>query len=112
MEAWSEELGAKDEIIILSKIDIVDMDMLDEMKKHIQKALPKKTIYALSAGAFIGTDAFKDVLLELIPEKPKMEVDDVPTVIPEVVKTYDLTRQNDPKRCTITRVDNTLIRVT
>ena len=75
LENWSEEMKSKEELIILSKADICDSEMLEEMKKAFEKATKKKVALTLSAGAFIRIDELKDLLLQRIPEKIR-EIDE------------------------------------
>jgi len=72
LEKWSEEMGGKDELIIFSKADICDAEMLEEMVKYFEKETGKKVALTISAGAYIRIDALKDLLITKIPEKKKM----------------------------------------
>lgn len=114
LEKWSSEMAEKEELILLSKKDIVDPEMLDEMKAYFEKKTGKKIFLSISAGAYLGIDELKDLLIERIPETkytpPRVLEDEEgylteQTTTPESsgVKTYDLKRKTDPKRCTITR---------
>ena len=49
LEKWSEEMGKKEELIIFSKADIIDPDMLEEMKQHFEKATGKSVALTISA---------------------------------------------------------------
>ncbi len=114
LEKWSSEMAEKEELILLSKKDIVDPEMLDEMKAYFEKKTGKKIFLSISAGAYLGIDELKDLLIERIPETkytPPRILEDEEGYLTEQattpesssVKTYDLKRKTDPKRCTITR---------
>ncbi len=101
LENWSEEMKNKEELIILSKADICDSEMLEEMKKAFEKATKKKVALTLSAGAYIRVDELKDLLLQRIPEKIR-EIDEA-WVEKKVLKVYDLKRPADPKRVRVVK---------
>ncbi len=122
LENWSTEMAEKQELIIFSKADIIDPEMLEEMKSTFEKATGKKVNLTLSAGAYIRIDELKDALITIIPERKTVAV---PTLIEDAegflmedttapqkpsetienpnMKIYDLKRQKDPKRCHIKR---------
>ena len=56
LEKWSSEMAEKEELILLSKKDIVDPEMLDEMKAYFEKKTGKKIFLSISAGAYLGID--------------------------------------------------------
>lgn len=115
LENWNSDMAEKDELIVMSKADICDGDMLEEMRKNFEKATGKKVALTLSAGAYIRVDELKDLLIERIPsikEKPITElIEDADGILmPEVTSAhttsttviYDLkTRKSDEKRCYI-----------
>ncbi len=117
LENWSPSMIEKDELIVLSKADIIDPDQLEEMRKIFEKATQKKVALTISAGAYIRVDELKDLLIERIPPTESMIsgiVEDTDGILvpdagtePTTVKVYDLkTRQSDPKRCQITKRDD------
>ena len=71
LEKWSEAMGQKEELIIFSKADIIDPEMLEEMRERFEKETGKKVVLTISAGAYIRVDALKDLLITRIPEKKK-----------------------------------------
>lgn len=73
LEKWSEEMGKKEEVIIFSKADICDPEMLEEMKSHFEKATGKTVSLTISAGAYIRIENLKDFLITKIPEKKREE---------------------------------------
>lgn len=122
LESWSDSMIAKDELIVMSKADICDGEMLEEMRKTFEKATGKKVAITLSAGAYIRVDELKDLLIERIPSLKAVEVEQVGedaegNLLPEAVTTtsdlvpgtavYDLkTRKSDNKRCHIVKRDD------
>ncbi len=106
LEKWSPEMAEKDEIIVLSKADIIDPEMLEEMSKYFEKKTGKKVALTLSAGAYIRVDELKDLLIKKIPEAERFinpetgELENTGTPEPRV---YDLKRKADPKRYTLKR---------
>lgn len=112
LENWNASMAEKDELIIMSKADIIDPEMLEEMKKNFEKATKKKVSLTISAGAYIRVDEFKDLLIERIPSikstlEKNIQEDAEGNLLPDVpqVTHYDLknTRKADPKRCHITK---------
>lgn len=110
LENWNEDMAKKEELIVLSKADICDPDMLREMVAYFEKKTGKKVALTISAGAYIRTDELKDLLLTKIPEDktlPKEREEDNEGYLVEDteanVKVYDLKRKADPKRCHITK---------
>ncbi len=118
LEKWSEAMGKKEEIIIFSKADIIDPEMLEEMKINFEKSTDKKVALTISAWAYIRIDTLKDLLIASIPEKKRETIvvtEDAEGYIHEArewgddtdesVHVYDLKRVHDPKRFTISRID-------
>lgn len=110
LENWSEEMAKKDELIIFSKVDIIDAEHLDEIVGIFEKETGKKVALTISAGAFIRTDALKDLLIEKIPERNEENFENIENA-PDA-KIYDLKRKTDPKRCFIERMETGDFRVT
>ncbi len=123
LENWNESMVSKDELIIMSKADICDAEMLEEMKKNFEKATGKKVALTISAGAYIRIEELKDLLIERIPsikslEQKHTEEDAEGNLMPDVRNTsenitsgttiYDLkNRHTDGKKCYIKkREDN------
>lgn len=100
LEKWSPEMATKEELIVLSKADIIDPEQLEEMRKYFEKKTKKKVAITLSAGAYIRVDEFKDILLQKLPEIISLEAAIESVSEPRV---YDLKRQADPKRYTLKR---------
>jgi len=113
LEAWSTDMGNKQEFIILTKADIIDPEQLEEMRKDFEKATKKKVLLTLSAGAYIRIEDLKDILIDEIPENKREEVpliEDADGILQEQkikeeksIAYYNLKTQRDGKRCTITR---------
>ena len=116
LENWNEKMAEKEELIVFSKVELVDPEQLEEMVKVFETATHKKVDLTISAGAYIRIDELKDLLIQRIPDTRTEEVtliedengmiqglDEEPLTIhgENIPKFYDLKRQNDPKRCTI-----------
>ncbi len=104
-------MAEKEELIIFSKADIIDPEMLEEMKIAFEKATQKKVALTISAGAYIRTDELKDLLIGIIPED-KTVVEEIlewedgmllESSEDDTMKVYDLKRQKDPKRCHVVK---------
>lgn len=106
LENWSPEMAEKEELIVLSKADIVDPEQLKEMQEVFEKATKKKVTATISAGAYIRIDELRDILIEKIPPTP-VSTETQDTEIESGTKIYDLKgRQADPKRYQITERDD------
>ncbi len=109
LENWNKEMAEKEELIVLSKADIIDPEMLREMQKYFEKETGKKVALTISAWAYIRTDELKDLLLERIPEikKEQKEIREdsewylEATEDDKNIKIYDLKRARDPKKCSV-----------
>ena len=102
LENWSEKMADKEELIILSKADLIDPDQLEEMKHIFEKETGKKVTLTISAGAYIRIDELRDILIQKIPKVTESESFSPETDENSSMKIYDLkTRQEDPKRCHI-----------
>lgn len=64
LESFSETLAKKEELILLSKADLFDSEMIDFVKKELEKTVKNRKIMVISAGAFMGIDALKDYLID------------------------------------------------
>ena len=49
LENWSDKMAEKEELIIFSKADIIDAEMLEEMQKYFEKETGKKVALTISA---------------------------------------------------------------
>lgn len=105
LENWGPSISEKEELIIFSKADLIDAEMLEEMKIHFESVTGKKVSLTLSAGAYIRIDELRDMLLSLI-EEPTHEEEVIEEPTEEIEKVYDLKTRKDPKRCTVTRRDD------
>lgn len=104
LEAWSADLAKKTEIIVISKIDIIDPDMHEilrrELMQHFSRWRNKRPVFMISAGAYIGLESLKDELIRMRTEEwvvpPREDVGNI--------HIYDLKKSlDDPKDYTIRR---------
>ncbi len=101
LESWNEAMKEKAEIIVMSKADICDPEMLEEMKKNFEVATGKKVELTLSAGAYIRIDELKDLLIQKIPKRERDE--EVEGEEKPKMKVYDLRKRSDPRRVRVTK---------
>lgn len=111
LEKWWEAMKEKQELIIFSKCDIIDSEQLEEIQSYFEEKTQKKVSLTISAGAYIRTDELRDLLIEKVPER-NSEEQALPQENAEITKIYDLKKQHDPKKCTITQLENWDFRVT
>jgi Domain of unknown function (DUF1967) len=101
----------KEELIVFSKCELVDTEMLEEMRVEFEASTEKKVDLIISAWAYIRVDDLKDLLIQRIPEnRPPLEIltEDKDGILlaavgteKKSVKVYDLRRASDPKRVSI-----------
>ena len=106
LEAWSPELGKKKEIVVISKIDLIDPEMhtllRTHLTQHFSRSRKKQTIFLISAGAYLGLDPLKDELLRVCAEETSHVTLSLPHEKQEHF--YDLKKPlDDPKEYTIRR---------
>jgi GTP-binding protein len=90
LESFSKKLAAKEELIILTKADLFDKEMIDFVKKELEKVVKDRTIMVISAGAYMGIDTLKDYLIDHYAiNKEEQKPDD--TV--DATRIYDLKDQ-------------------
>lgn len=102
LESWNNLMKEKKELIIFSKADICDPDMLEETVQYFEKEIGKKVALTISAGAYIRIDELKDLIIREVPEK-EVIVNEDETVEYKRTTIYDLKKKVDPKRVTIKR---------
>ena len=97
-----EELGffnpallEKEEIIVLSKCDLLDDDMVADLKKQIEKKTKKK-VFAISAPIGVGLEELQNEMLSYIPPEEAIEISDEKPII------IELANKKDPNDFTIT----------
>ena len=118
LEKWSDSMWSKKELIIFSKADICDPEMLEEMVKYFEAKTGQRVTLTISAWAYIRIDTLQDILLENIPEKKREtititedeegyihETREWGEIVPDTTRVYDLKSHHDPKRFTISRID-------
>jgi GTPase len=105
----SQTLAEKPEIIVLSKLDLIAPDDQKAKIAAVKKHFKKHEVIILSAGAFIGIEEFKDLLITKIPvgqrEYIEMEKEVGEEVSTETEKVYDLRAYRNPRVIRVTRID-------
>lgn len=77
LEKYSQEIAKTPQIVVLSKVDLIDEETLKERKKRFEKEVGVKTI-EISGATMRGIDNLKLLTLEMLsklPPKPPMEVE-------------------------------------
>ncbi len=95
LEAFSPELAQKDEIIVLSKSDLLDDEMKDHIRGEFTKKYPKATVFMISSATMDGIEVLQDYLVDTITplsEEMEQEID-----ISETPVIYNLKDSVDPR---------------
>lgn len=100
--AFSKTLAEKQEVIVLTKSDLLD----DEMKQHIEeefrKKYPEKTIFCISSATGEGVEELTDYLIDTFANnEPVGNAGMRSDLDSQDEKVYDLKDQVDPKRVTV-----------
>lgn len=96
LEAFSPEIASKKEIVVLSKTDIVSEEDLAELLRQAESELPGIRVMAMSAGAMIGVEEIKDLLIANAEGRRKfLEITDAEEAEADAIRsesrrTYDL----------------------
>jgi GTP-binding protein len=88
LESFSEALAKKEELILLSKADLFDKEMIDFVKKELEKTVKNRKIMVISAGAFMGIDELKDYLIDQYASNLPVQTPDSDMV--DATRVYDL----------------------
>lgn len=67
--SYDDSLAEKQEVVVLSKVDMVNADTLQDKKEALQKHLPEKTIFTVSAYDDESLKELGDGLVKLLREK-------------------------------------------
>lgn len=90
---FSESLATKEEIIVLSKADLLDEEMINFILEEFKKRYPNKKVFVISSWSFLWIEKLKDYLVDnyskVVPEKID-EYEEKPEV-----KLYDLKNEED-----------------
>lgn len=112
-DAIREELGlfnpdmlVKKEIIVLTKCDLLDDEMVEDLIAQLERKTGKK-VYPISAPIGEGLIDLQNAMLEYAPkiEKTLPETDDAPVVI-------DIVHEKDPNEFEVTEEEKFTYRVT
>ncbi len=100
LEAFSPELAEKEEIIVLSKSDLLDDEMKDHILWEFTAKYPDKKVFMISAATMDWVEALQDYLVDNITPlsddiENNLEVIDTPTI-------YNLKDDVDPRNVDIT----------
>ena len=99
LETFSSKIAEKDEIVVLSKSDLLDKEMKDFIIAEFKTKYPEKTVFLMSSATQEWIPELIDYLIDTYAEnqdelaKDKNEVEDI--VI------FDLKQNIDPKRVNV-----------
>jgi len=101
LELFSDVLLEKEEIIVLSKADLLDTEMKDHIVSEFQKQYPEKTIFVISAATGEWIDELKDFLVDSYSREivETLWEDEI-----EEIKIYDLKSNINPKHVTVSHL--------
>ena len=101
LELFSDKLLEKEEIIVLSKADLLDAEMKDHIVSEFKKKYKDKKIFVISAATGEWVDELKDFLVDNY-SKELVEVSDDEGR--EEIRLYDLKNNVNPKHVTISHL--------
>ncbi len=93
LEYFSPELAMKEEVIVLTKADLLDSEMIEYIKKEFIKKYPKKKIFVISSATSYGLEELKDFLVDNYSKNSELLVEDSDDL--EEIKLFDLKDQKD-----------------
>ena len=99
LEVFSELLAHKEEIIVLSKWDLLDDEMKEHIESEFKKLYPKKQVFTISAATGEGIPELIDFLIDNY-SKEKESIEDL--MISDETVLYDLKDSTDAKKVTVT----------
>jgi GTPase len=102
--AFSELLAKKQEVIVLSKSDLLDWEMKEHIMDEFTKKYPEKTVFCISAATWDWVEELIDYLIDnFAHNEPHLEslVEGEEEGSEKEVKIYDLKDQVDPKKTTV-----------
>ena len=90
LAAYKIDLSTKPQLVVLSKIDGLDQDIIDDQKATLQKHLGKKNpVYALSATSKTGTKEVLYAALTLVKAAREVEAEEQANTLPIIGITED-----------------------
>lgn len=93
LEKFNKELIKKEEVIVLTKADLFDDEMIDFIKKDVKTKLKSKNpIFIISAPSMKGIPELRDYLIEKFAQEKEIILDES---VDEKVKIYDLKEEKD-----------------
>ena len=98
LELFSTSLSTKEEVIVLSKSDLLDTEMKEYLLWEFKAQHPSKEVFLLSSATGEWVEEIKDFLIDSysVEKEEVIEVDKNATV-----KMYNLKQNTDPKKVTI-----------
>ncbi len=97
LEIFSNKLAEKEEIIVLSKADLLDEEMKTFILKEFQKKYPKKKVFIISSATWENVEELIDFLIKNYTKEKELQKD----TKKEKVKFYDLKENEDTRNVKI-----------
>ncbi len=100
-EIWSfSDISKKEEIVVLSKADLLDKEMKDYIKEEFKKRFKVKNIFIISSATWEWINELKDFLIDNFTTSLIVNKEDH-FVNKESLKVYDLRNDEDPNNVEI-----------
>ncbi|MDD2566332.1 MAG: GTPase ObgE [Candidatus Gracilibacteria bacterium] len=94
LKKYSKELAEKEELIVLSKADLFDNEMIEFITKEFKSKIKSKNpIFVISAPSLKGIEELKDFLIENYVSKNSELLEE--SEVENQVKVYDLKNEKD-----------------
>lgn len=101
LETFSEKLTNKQEIIVLSKWDLIDEELKDFIKNEFIKKYKKENIFIISSATSEGLEELKNYLIDNFSHI-KENNSEIKLVNKTDIKLIDLKEEDDPKNVVLT----------
>lgn len=101
LAAYKVDLSSKPQLLVLSKIDGLDKDIVEDQMKQLKKAAPKgQKMFAISALSKAGTKELLYAVLELVQKARTAEAEEASNTLPvigvkEDEQAWKITREED-----------------
>jgi GTP-binding protein len=108
LKKFSSDLAKKQEIIVLTKLDVVGEEEAKRLLKLFKSKVRGKKIFIVSSAARMGLEELQNALINLDPTEISEELPDEDQ---EEFHTYDLKESNDANYIKLEKIDGVHFRV-
>lgn len=98
LELFSDKLKQKEEIIVFSKSDLLDIEIKDFLLEEFKNKYPKVKVFMISSAIWDSIEELKDFLIDNYAKEKVIELNED---WKEEIKMYDLKDKKDPRKVTI-----------